>query len=269
MLRCEEEPQPGCPARKMPPIRVRATSSLPRRTQLTPRHGGTDGSFPRPFRRRPSRSVSPRPWCSGALPAGAGSGRAGQGHGDPLGPLRHPSHLRARSSEPLLRLRLRPDGGPRRAAGAPLCTGAGAGRGVLRGAVSGRRRGGADDGPSGPRQANGRPDRARSSRPSSRPSPPASMPGRPRQERPERRGAGGASAHGGGRLRPRVCASSSATGSPVPRRLEQRLTRYDNDVHGSNEWAIAPSRSASGKAPAVEQLAPAVGRYPHRISRCS
>lgn len=33
-----------------------------------------------------------------------------------------------------------------------------------------------------------------------------------------------------------------------PRRLEQRLTRYDNDVHGSNEWAIAPSRSATGKA---------------------
>ena len=33
-----------------------------------------------------------------------------------------------------------------------------------------------------------------------------------------------------------------------PRRLEQRLARYDNDVHGSNEWAIAPSRSASGKA---------------------
>ena len=27
-----------------------------------------------------------------------------------------------------------------------------------------------------------------------------------------------------------------------PRRLEQRLARYDNDVHGSNEWAIAPSR---------------------------
>ena len=33
-----------------------------------------------------------------------------------------------------------------------------------------------------------------------------------------------------------------------PRRLEQRLARYDNAVHGSNEWAIAPSRSASGKA---------------------
>lgn len=33
-----------------------------------------------------------------------------------------------------------------------------------------------------------------------------------------------------------------------PRRLEQRLTRYDNDVHGSNEWAIAPSRSATGNA---------------------
>jgi acyl-homoserine-lactone acylase len=33
-----------------------------------------------------------------------------------------------------------------------------------------------------------------------------------------------------------------------PRRLEQRLTRYENDVHGSNEWAIAPSRSATGKA---------------------
>jgi acyl-homoserine-lactone acylase len=33
-----------------------------------------------------------------------------------------------------------------------------------------------------------------------------------------------------------------------PRRLEQRLTRYDNDVHGSNEWAIAPSRSATGHA---------------------
>ena len=33
-----------------------------------------------------------------------------------------------------------------------------------------------------------------------------------------------------------------------PRRLEGRLARYDQDVHGSNEWAIAPARSASGKA---------------------
>jgi acyl-homoserine-lactone acylase len=33
-----------------------------------------------------------------------------------------------------------------------------------------------------------------------------------------------------------------------PRRLEQRLARYESDVHGSNEWAIAASKSASGKA---------------------
>jgi acyl-homoserine-lactone acylase len=33
-----------------------------------------------------------------------------------------------------------------------------------------------------------------------------------------------------------------------PRRLEQRLARYENDVHGSNEWAIAAAKSASGKA---------------------
>jgi len=33
-----------------------------------------------------------------------------------------------------------------------------------------------------------------------------------------------------------------------PRRLEQRLTRYENDVHGSNEWAISAARSASGHA---------------------
>jgi acyl-homoserine-lactone acylase len=33
-----------------------------------------------------------------------------------------------------------------------------------------------------------------------------------------------------------------------PRRLEGRLARWEDDVHGSNEWAIAPARSASGKA---------------------
>ena len=33
-----------------------------------------------------------------------------------------------------------------------------------------------------------------------------------------------------------------------PRRLEGRLARWEQDVHGSNEWAIAPSRSATGKA---------------------
>jgi len=33
-----------------------------------------------------------------------------------------------------------------------------------------------------------------------------------------------------------------------PRRLEGRLARWEDDVHGSNEWAIAPSRSATGKA---------------------
>ena len=33
-----------------------------------------------------------------------------------------------------------------------------------------------------------------------------------------------------------------------PRRLEGRLARWEQDVHGSNEWAIAPARSATGKA---------------------
>ncbi len=33
-----------------------------------------------------------------------------------------------------------------------------------------------------------------------------------------------------------------------PRRLEPRLARADDEVHGSNEWAIASSRSATGKA---------------------
>ncbi|MDH4065927.1 MAG: penicillin acylase family protein, partial [Acidobacteriota bacterium] len=33
-----------------------------------------------------------------------------------------------------------------------------------------------------------------------------------------------------------------------PRRLERRLARDDDEVHGSNEWAIAPSRSATGHA---------------------
>lgn len=33
-----------------------------------------------------------------------------------------------------------------------------------------------------------------------------------------------------------------------PRRLERRLARWEQDVHGSNEWAIAPARSATGKA---------------------
>jgi len=33
-----------------------------------------------------------------------------------------------------------------------------------------------------------------------------------------------------------------------PSKLESRLRRADTDVHGSNEWAIAPSYSASGKA---------------------
>ncbi len=33
-----------------------------------------------------------------------------------------------------------------------------------------------------------------------------------------------------------------------PRRLEGRLARWEDDVHGSNEWAIAPARSATGKA---------------------
>jgi len=33
-----------------------------------------------------------------------------------------------------------------------------------------------------------------------------------------------------------------------PARLERRLARWEQDVHGSNEWAIAPARSATGKA---------------------
>jgi acyl-homoserine-lactone acylase len=33
-----------------------------------------------------------------------------------------------------------------------------------------------------------------------------------------------------------------------PSKLDARLTRAEADVHGSNEWAIGPSRSASGKA---------------------
>ncbi len=33
-----------------------------------------------------------------------------------------------------------------------------------------------------------------------------------------------------------------------PTRLENRLKRWEDEVHGSNEWAVAASRSASGKA---------------------
>ena len=33
-----------------------------------------------------------------------------------------------------------------------------------------------------------------------------------------------------------------------PARLDNRLARWEQDVHGSNEWAIAPARSATGKA---------------------
>ncbi|MGD9906491.1 MAG: penicillin acylase family protein [Vicinamibacterales bacterium] len=33
-----------------------------------------------------------------------------------------------------------------------------------------------------------------------------------------------------------------------PRRLETRLARWDDEVHGSNEWAVSASRSASGHA---------------------
>ena len=33
-----------------------------------------------------------------------------------------------------------------------------------------------------------------------------------------------------------------------PRRLEGRHARYDDEVHGSNEWAIGAARSATGKA---------------------
>ena len=33
-----------------------------------------------------------------------------------------------------------------------------------------------------------------------------------------------------------------------PRRLEGRLARWADEVHGSNEWAIGPARSATGKA---------------------
>lgn len=33
-----------------------------------------------------------------------------------------------------------------------------------------------------------------------------------------------------------------------PRRLETRLARWENEVHGSNEWAVSASRSASGHA---------------------
>ena len=33
-----------------------------------------------------------------------------------------------------------------------------------------------------------------------------------------------------------------------PSKLEARLRRADADVHGSNEWAIAPSHSANGHA---------------------
>ena len=33
-----------------------------------------------------------------------------------------------------------------------------------------------------------------------------------------------------------------------PRRLEGRLARWEDEVHGSNEWAIGPARSATGKA---------------------
>ena len=33
-----------------------------------------------------------------------------------------------------------------------------------------------------------------------------------------------------------------------PRRLEGRLARWEDEVHGSNEWAIGPTRSATGNA---------------------
>src|SRR5262249_26338533 len=33
-----------------------------------------------------------------------------------------------------------------------------------------------------------------------------------------------------------------------PAKLEARLKRAESDVHGSNEWAIGPSKSASGKS---------------------
>ncbi|MEZ5418245.1 MAG: penicillin acylase family protein [Vicinamibacterales bacterium] len=33
-----------------------------------------------------------------------------------------------------------------------------------------------------------------------------------------------------------------------PRRLETRLARWEDEVHGSNEWAVSASRSASGHA---------------------
>src|SRR5262245_24595828 len=33
-----------------------------------------------------------------------------------------------------------------------------------------------------------------------------------------------------------------------PEKIRSRLARWEQDVHGSNEWAIAPARSATGKA---------------------
>ncbi len=45
-----------------------------------------------------------------------------------------------------------------------------------------------------------------------------------------------------------ACASSTTTGSSIRPSSTTRLARADVETHGSNEWAIAPSRSATGKA---------------------
>ncbi len=83
-----------------------------------------------------------------------------KGTRDPLGPLRRPAHLRAGSPEPVLRLRLRADGGAQRAAAAALRAGARPRRRVLRRAVPRRRSLGAHQRHSRARRRSGRRGRA-------------------------------------------------------------------------------------------------------------
>ena len=185
-----------------------------------------------------------------------------KGTGDSLGRLRHPPHLRSRSPQPVLRLRLRADGGARRAAGAALRAGARTRRGVLRRAVPGRRQMGADQRASRSCQAvgSGAERGVRTVHPGLRRRPQRLGGGAP--GRTERRGQGGAAADRGGRLRARPAhhplrlggqpAATRAAAHP----LRQRRARVQRMGHR----AIA-LRHRQGAA--LEQLAPAVGRHPH------
>ena len=202
---------------------------------------------------------------SGAVGVSAGRRRRPRDR-DPVGPLRHPAHLRA----PTTRACSTPTATPRwrrtpsccsgstrrRAAAAPSSTASSTSTPI------------AGCAPTASRHApsSGRPGRARSSRRSSR----AFVDGLNALGRPSTQTELSAAAKA---VLPLTVEDVYAHCLRVihydwiisPSQARDAARRADAEVHGSNEWAIAPSHSASGQGDAAEQLAPAVGRHPHLL----